>query len=49
MDEDEKELWRMRGTLCAFVVATGLLGFITTILDWLARVLPAHEEGTWSI
>jgi hypothetical protein len=44
MDEDEKELYRMRGRLCALALVIWTLRVVTTVMGWVARMLP-HRKG----
>ncbi len=44
MDEDDKELCRMRGRLCALRVITWMLRAASVVLGLVSRVLPTHKE-----
>ncbi len=44
MDEDEKELYRMRGRLCALQLITWMLRAVSVVLGLVSRVLPTHKE-----
>lgn len=45
MDEDEKELYRMRGRLCAIRLITWMLRVASTVLGLVLRVLPRWKES----
>ncbi len=44
MDEDEKELYRIRGRLCALRLITWMLRAASVVLGWALRVLPSRKK-----
>ncbi len=44
MDEDEKELYRMRGRLCALRLITWMIRVASTVLGWALWVLPRQKK-----
>lgn len=44
MDADEKELYRMRGRLCALALVIWTLRVATVVMGWVARLLPSRKK-----